>query len=180
MAIEGGYVDNPNDKGGETYAGISRNYFPLWSGWRIIDNLKGRPDFLPALKKNTELQVAKESFYRVNFWNVLKLDQVQDQAIATELFDLGTNCGTKIAALFLQRALNVLNKRAKFYPDIVIDGSIGGGTLAALSKANQGDVLKCIVALQGAKYIGIAENNESQEEFMAGWIRRAFSQFPLV
>ncbi|MBN8852209.1 MAG: hypothetical protein BGO55_00510 [Sphingobacteriales bacterium 50-39] len=180
IRVERGYANNPNDTGGETYGGVSRNNWPQWSGWKIIDELKGKPGFGAALQANKDLQAAMRGFYQVNFWDVLRLNQVQDQPIANELFDLAVNCSSKIAALFLQRSLNVLNKQGKFYPDIVVDGVVGAGTLNALAKANQKDVLKCIVALQGARYIGIAENRASQEEFMAGWIRRAFGQFSLT
>ena len=41
-AYEGGYVDDPEDAGGETYRGISRRYHPSWQGWQIIDTLKNR------------------------------------------------------------------------------------------------------------------------------------------
>ena len=39
---EGGYVDNPNDIGKETYGGISRKYNPNWEGWKFIDDWKLR------------------------------------------------------------------------------------------------------------------------------------------
>ena len=32
-AAEGGYVNDPDDKGGETYKGISRKANPDWNGW---------------------------------------------------------------------------------------------------------------------------------------------------
>ncbi|MBW1801582.1 MAG: hypothetical protein JRJ85_12745, partial [Deltaproteobacteria bacterium] len=32
-AIEGGYVFDPDDAGGETYKGISRRFNPSWGGW---------------------------------------------------------------------------------------------------------------------------------------------------
>ena len=35
---EGGYANNSADTGGETYAGIARNYWPKWQGWKYIDN----------------------------------------------------------------------------------------------------------------------------------------------
>lgn len=40
LSREGGYINDPDDKGGETYKGISRKYNPDWKGWRIIDNTK--------------------------------------------------------------------------------------------------------------------------------------------
>ena len=37
---EGGYANNKNDIGGETYRGIARNYWPKWVGWKLIDHIK--------------------------------------------------------------------------------------------------------------------------------------------
>ena len=34
---EGGFVDDPSDSGGMTYAGVSRKWFPNWEGWKIVD-----------------------------------------------------------------------------------------------------------------------------------------------
>ena len=39
-AAEGGYSNNPKDKGGETYRGIARKYWPDWAGWIIVDEYK--------------------------------------------------------------------------------------------------------------------------------------------
>ena len=32
MKSEGGYANNPNDTGGETYKGVSRKNHPKWNG----------------------------------------------------------------------------------------------------------------------------------------------------
>ena len=40
LAHEGGYVKDPDDRGGETYKGIARRYNPGWSGWARIDKAK--------------------------------------------------------------------------------------------------------------------------------------------
>lgn len=37
---EGGYVNDKDDAGGETYRGISRKYNPTWQGWTMIDSYK--------------------------------------------------------------------------------------------------------------------------------------------
>ena len=39
MGHEGGYANNKLDTGGETYRGVSRNNWPDWEGWRLIDRL---------------------------------------------------------------------------------------------------------------------------------------------
>jgi len=85
--------------------------------------------------------------------------------------------GTGTAATFLQRALNVLNRQAGDYPDIAADGRIGNMTIAALTaclnvrrKAGERVLTLICDALQGARYVAIAEANPSQEAFVFGWI----------
>ena len=40
LKYEGGYVNDKDDRGGETYRGVSRRYHPNWSGWKIVDEYK--------------------------------------------------------------------------------------------------------------------------------------------
>ena len=40
ILAEGGYVNDHDDAGGETYLGISRKNNPNWSGWKLIDSIK--------------------------------------------------------------------------------------------------------------------------------------------
>ena len=40
IKAEGGYVNNPNDKGGETYMGITRKNHSKLKMWKLIDELK--------------------------------------------------------------------------------------------------------------------------------------------
>ena len=98
-------------------------------------------------------------------------------AVAAELFDTGVNMGPAVAAGFLQRALNALNRGASDYPDLVPDGRIGPATLAALDAflrhrgAGGATVLvKAMEALQGERYIALAERRPSQEAFLYGWL----------
>ena len=173
MRIEGGYANDPNDRGGETYKGVARNMHPSWSGWTLIDSAKKRPGFPQSLKVDTELEKHVLAFYKDQFWNKINLDKVNSQQIANELFDTGVNCGAGVAAVFLQRALNVTNRRGRDYPDLELDGIIGTKTIEALNNhKRQSEVLKVLNILQGGKYIGIAESNPSQELFMSSWLSR--------
>ncbi len=179
MNIEGGYANKPNDHGGETYAGISRVNFPLWTGWQIIDSLKGA-GFPANLKGNQPLSDKIRAFYKQEFWDVMRMDEISQQFIATEMFDMSVNCGVKTAVMFLQRSLNILNNKGTKYPDIATDGVVGPAVVKTMNNhPNPINVLKCLVALQGARYILLGEHNPTQEEFMNGWINRAFEQFKL-
>jgi lysozyme family protein len=172
MAHEGGYANHVNDTGGETWKGIARKKHPDWPGWVLVDKAK-QGDFPANLHSIAGLQDLVESFYKVKFWDHLKLDQVNNQKIANELFDTSVNMGQGVAALFLQRSLNVSNRNGKDYPDLQVDGNIGPVTITTLNgHPRQEQVYKLLNALQGAKYIGICEANPSQEIFLTSWLSR--------
>jgi len=88
------------------------------------------------------------------------------------------NMGPAIPGPYLQRLLNILNQRGSKYADIFVDGKIGPITLDALKKFSlyrgpEGLVvlIKAMNALQATRYIDIAENKESQEDFIYGWLK---------
>ena len=61
-AAEGGYVNDPDDKGGETYKGISRKANPDWDGWISIDQIKkAHPTTFKNILKITKLASIYES-----------------------------------------------------------------------------------------------------------------------
>src|ERR1700761_5195591 len=90
---EGGYVNDPNDPGGETYKGIARNMNSKWDGWAIIDIQKKQPNFPKNLENNTELQESIKKFYQINYWDRIKGDDITDNDIATSIFDFAVNAG---------------------------------------------------------------------------------------
>lgn len=177
MRNEGGYANNPNDRGGETYKGIARKMHSEWAGWATVDLFRRQPGFPANLADASGLQALVHSFYKNEFWDKLNLDAVERNDIATEIFDTSVNMGVGVAALFLQRVLNVTNKNGKEYPDLVLDGKIGPKTIATLNMHRRPlEVLKAFNCLQGGKYIGICEANPSQEIFFTSWMSRVFEQ----
>lgn len=174
--FEGGYSNNPSDTGGETYKGIARKPQPKWKGWKIVDQLRTRPNFPKNLDSNKELLDLVHELYKKEYWDSMKLDDVTDQFIANELFDTGVNMGIGRAGIFLQRVLNVANKGETLYPNLKIDGQVGKMTIAALnSHPTPKNILAGLNALKGAMYITICENNPSQEVFFNGWMKRVFA-----
>lgn len=173
MAHEGGYVNDPSDSGGETYRGVSRKNFPFWEGWKDIDRLKKEVGFPANLLSEQQLTDKVKNFYKTNFWDKMLLDSFKSQDIAEELFDTGVNCGSVIAAKFLQRTLNILNNQGKLYNDISVDGIIGTTTLNLCNRYYYPEkIYNLLNVMQGAKYIEIAERNSTQEKFIAGWLNR--------
>lgn len=84
---EGGYVNDPNDPGGETNWGISK---------RSYSNLD---------IKNLTRDEAK-AIYLVDYWQRSGADNY-DGAIGYQVFDAAVNSGIENAVRFLQRAVNV-------------------------------------------------------------------------
>jgi lysozyme family protein len=175
MGIEGGYANNPADTGGETWKGVSRNNTPKWSGWKIVDALRSKPGFPHNLADSPELEAAVQSIYKSDYWDVYSLDQCASQIIADMIFDTGVNCGTGIAAEFLQVALNVLNNNQVLYPDLTVDRAVGPKTITALNARIAKDehvIYKVIAILKGSRYIDIAKAKPTQEQFMRSWLSR--------
>lgn len=177
MLSEGGYSNNPADRGGETYKGISRKWYPSWQGFKVIDQLHHEPGFPKNLDNNYELAVMVQQFYRTNFWNPLWLDKILSQQVATELFDIAVNMGQQVAAEIAQRSINLMNKNQALFLNLKVDGRVGELSAKAINnvcllRSNHDAFLKALNIFQGWKYISICEKDESQEVFFIGWMNR--------
>jgi lysozyme family protein len=176
LGHEGGYSNDPDDVGGETYKGVARTYYPNWAGWIIIDAAKSDPQFPNNLRGNDALDTMIRQFYKETYWNLFWGDQIPNQEVANELFDTGVNMGVGRAVKYLQKALNVLNRNQNDYADVVEDGSFGMNTLGALNQYlaidDESFLLKIMNILQGMHYIDYMTKSPTQEKFARGWLKR--------
>jgi lysozyme family protein len=86
--------------------------------------------------------------------------------------------GPAVAVTFLQRALTALNRNGADYPDLVPDGRIGEQTLSALDaflklrsqRTGETVLLRALEALQGERYLRLAERRPANEAFLYGWL----------
>ncbi|WP_418611461.1 glycoside hydrolase family 108 protein [Klebsiella pasteurii] len=163
---EGGYVKNPNDKGGATNWGITQ----------AVARAHGYTGDMRNLTRQQALDILE-----ADYWYGSRFDQVSalSAEIAAELCDTGVNMGPAVAVRFLQRVLNVMNNQGRLYPDVAIDGQIGPRTIAALNSylASRGStatrvMLKALNSLQGARYIELSEQRAANETFTFGWFER--------
>lgn len=108
ILAEGGYVNDPDDAGGETYLGISRKNNPKWVGWEVIDDIKkkyGTKNITSRLKKDVALTNSAKLLYKQNYWDILELDDIPSQGMAHQLFDTCVNCGKTTAIRIAQQVL---------------------------------------------------------------------------
>ena len=168
---EVGWVQNPKDAGAETYNGISRRYHPDCVVWQWIDAAKSKEEF-PNNIPHIAMRGVVEEFYKRQFWDKIKGDDIPDQHIAEWLFDIAVNGSPRRAGRFLQRALNLLNRNERDYKDLEIDGSIGLKTISTLkkylSKREPLSLLFWLGVQMGNHWMNRAELNPDQEEFLNG------------
>lgn len=176
---EGGYSKHRADRGGETYKGVSRLWWPGWPGWPIVDVAKAQAGFPANLEQDVALQRFVRMFYRDQFWNRFLGERIPDQSLADELFDQGVNMGVHKAVDNLQRDCNLLNRSDRtqpLFPDLKRDGGLGPTTLEAvnvlISQRDGARLVKGMNRLQHGHYVALIESDRTQEAFYRGWLDR--------
>jgi lysozyme family protein len=175
MKNEGGYTNDPDDVGGETYKGISRRYNPSWNGWEIIDEMQNIDELDEVNNQTIELDVRVKMFYKSAYFDPYRGDEMP-YGLALEMFDTSVNMGVGRTVGFLQTALNVLNRNGTLYQDMVVDGMYGNTTHSCLQTYLKHDTIhllvKIINVLQGNHYIEYMKKSPIQEKYARGWFSR--------
>jgi lysozyme family protein len=164
IAIEGDYVDHPDDKGGPTRYGITKAV--------------ARANGYNGDMRSFPLAKAKD-IYRQSYWIRPGFDKVAEvsEAVAAECLDTGVNMGPSQAAMFLQRSLNAFSQNGELYPMIAVDGRIGPASIGALRaymrargrSGGEAVLLKAMNSLQGCRYIELTEQRTRNSAFTFGW-----------
>lgn len=151
MVAEGGYVlhNVAQDRGGMTFAGISRRAWPKWRGWVDVD-AGGTPEAQDV-----------RAFYRAHFWDVLRLEGVNDQRVAATIYDFGVNAGTAVAA-----------KLAQIVVKATPDGKMGPVSLAAINSMVPDLFVLAYALAKIARYRDIVARDKTQIKFLLGWLAR--------
>lgn len=163
IRTEGGYVNDPADRGGETNYGITV--------------AAARRAGYTGPMRDLPIELARQ-IYRQRYIVEPRFDQVAriDAAIGEELIDTGVNMGPAVAAVLLQRWLNGLNSDGR-YEDLFVDGRIGPASLAALQTYlnwrrldGRKVLLRGLNGAQAVRYLEITEARREQRRFLFGWM----------
>lgn len=154
LEFEGGYVNDPLDKGGSTNLGITL------ATWRQVGYDKDGDgdidsDDIRLLNSVDAMRVLKK-----NYWDRWKADLIKNQSIAEILVDWVWGSG-KWGVIIPQRILGV-----------VADGVIGQKTIDAVNNSNQPDFHDSIRRARIKFIDDIIANNPSQKKFENGWKNR--------
>jgi lysozyme family protein len=153
IADEGGYVLHtvPGDTGGMTYAGIARNKNPQWPGWAILEHNQTNP-LLTGMVRN---------FYKVEFWDRFRGDEIANQVVAENVFNFGVNTG-----------LNVAVKLAQLIVGATPDGAVGEKTIQKFNEIDGKSFKNAYAIAKITRYADICNKNRAQSKFLLGWINR--------
>ena len=147
------------DTGGMTYKGIARNKHRDWGGWAIIDAHQGKVEDLENI---APLQKMVKDFYRKNFWNVIRGDEIAVQQVADNIFLFGVNVGMPIAI-----------KTAQGIVGVAQDGIMGKATVSAINRFDPANFCTMFTAHEKAYYRKIVAKNPNFAKFLKGWENRA-------
>ena len=166
LVREGFWVHHPNDKGGETYRGIARVFWPAWQGWKIIDAYKaslGRSMRRNERIESEELDRLVLDFYRANFWQPIYGDDIWNESLVDLLFDSHVLMGRR-AIKFLQVAINEVGGE----PKIAVDWALGPRTLRRLHQVDNRLVFEKMKDLRERYHIPPGRNGAGTGQIFKG------------
>ena len=151
LELEGGYVNDPADPGGETRWGITKRTYPH------LD-----------IASLTRAQ-AEEIYWR-DFWEPLGLGEpLWPQAIADRMLSNAVLMGPKTAVRLLQRALRAVGE------ELEDDGRLGPVTRGAVARAPVPELLAALRSETAGHLRSLVVLDGDLVRFERGWMRRAYA-----
>lgn len=170
FAVEGGYVNNPADPGGETNHGVTVQ----------VAREAGYTGHMRDLPKEEAEEIYTQRYVEApGFQRVIALSP----AVGKKLVDVGVNAGVGRSVRWFQITLNQLSRGGVDFQQVAVDGQLGNQTLAAYValERKRGRVKACELVLklldsqQATHYMSL--NNPT---FIVGWVDNRVGNVPLV
>lgn len=152
---------------GWTFMGVYQGAFPNLDLWKTVrqkvQQANGSMKLAGSmLYNNVAVREMINEFYKKEFWDKARLDEVVSQQIANEIFVAGVNMGMKKAVMLAQKLVGV-----------PADGLVGPKTLAAINKYDDAAFDEMYDVLETDHYEMIIAANPSKRIFAKGWRNRA-------
>ena len=151
--LEGGFVNDPNDKGGATNHGVTLNAYEVY----CLQQGKKKPtvEDLKNLSWDEFVDITK-----MHYWNRWQADKIINQSLAELLVDWTYNSGSW-GVKIPQKVLGLVD-----------DGIVGNKTLFVVNSNDAQKVFDKIWAARKEFFEGIVKRDPSQKKFLAGWLNR--------
>ncbi len=153
---EGGFVDDPADRGGPTRFGITLGTLQAWR------------DPVPVTRADVELLTREEAtaIYRRQYVDGPGFSSaIGDDRLLALVVDYGVLSGPQAATKALQRAIGIHD-----------DGVLGPQTRRLLvAQGGSAEVYKRLLADRISHHCEIVLTNPSQRRFLRGWLSRCVS-----
>lgn len=159
---EGGYaeppqVDQPTNFG-ITLPDLSRYLGQICT----VDDLK-------EINLRTATQI-----YKYQFWDPMSLDLVNDQNIATCIFDTGVNRGVYVGAIYAQQTCVICGDQ------LDCDGVIGPITIEKINEFDRNNFITCYEKFEWSGYQSILRLHPEDEKYRNGWESRCKRLLTLI
>ena len=188
IELEGGYVrhNHATDRGGDTWAGICRKWWPDWEGWEILDGTSPRGDYdiADGSALGNHVMALTADFYRDQYWDPLLCADLP-HSLATALLCDAVNRGRRRAVRDMQASVAEVCVRNGFAGPAV-DGWMGPATVAAVQAVNGrpewDDTLTAYHRRVCRFYAHIASDEGAGDPDalnLKGWLARADKEFGL-
>ena len=155
LKYEGGFTDNPNDRGGRTNMGVTQGF---------LDTYKERAgvsvDDVRYLKEEDAIEL-----YRTE-WNIYGFGKLDNSNVMKLVYDFAVNSGPLVAIKYLQRILNSKGK------NLAVDGYIGENTNRAANSVDEKWLVREIQKSRAEHCDRIVDQDPKQREFIKGWFNR--------
>lgn len=150
---EGGFVNDPDDRGGATNKGVTIATFR---------QVYGKQKTVTDLKNITEDQW--KYIFKKLFWDKCKCDGIEDQSVANIIVDYAWGSGVSRAVKDVQAIAGTAT-----------DGIAGPKTAGAVNNADAKTLFNKIKERRIQFYNNIVKANPSQKKFLRGWTNRVNS-----
>lgn len=149
---EGGYAAQDNGRGAVNFGITQKTYDEL--GWATR---KGWPLTVKDLKRPQA-----EEFYYEEFWCKSRANKIDNESLASLLFELSVNCGLGRAARWLQEAVGT-----------TVDGIVGVQTMLNVNSQSSAVTIANLKGLAWEHYQGLAKSKpQIYGDDLAGWMDR--------
>lgn len=157
---EGGFVDDPDDRGGATKYGITQATLAAWRARAVT------AEEVAALTVEEARAIYKARYAP----GMARIEHHVD--LYRFLFDVSVLSGPTTAIRLLQGRLNALGAR------VDVDGVLGPKTALAVEAVAIPALLLMLVVERSIGLVRIVEKDLSQLKFLRGWMARTLSFLP--